>query len=312
MSHSFYIGVDGGATKCLVRVEDEQGRLLGRETGGPANIRLSVPQAWNSIQSALAKILSPHSIVFGDKTCRWHAGMGLAGCEVDDAYQAFLATPHDFDTLALTSDAHSACLGAHAGQDGAVIIIGTGVVGFQVESGQTSRVGGWGFPHDDQGGGAWMGLQAVSRTLMALDGRLSPDQMTQAVFNRFGDDMGYFVTWANQANSTAFAELAPLVIQSASAGVEAAKHLMTEAGLALDYVGAALKSAQESKELILPCALAGGIAPFIMPYLGDELRARLVPCQFPPDAGAVFLVRNLLANDYPHAGEGIDREGTHD
>ena len=52
MKQHLFIGVDGGATKSIVRVEDETGRLLGKEIGGPANIRLSVDQSWQSIHSA--------------------------------------------------------------------------------------------------------------------------------------------------------------------------------------------------------------------------------------------------------------------
>ncbi|VVC75114.1 Glucosamine kinase GspK [Aquicella siphonis] len=310
MTQSFYIGVDGGATKCLVSVEDEHGNLLGRETGGPANIRLSVPQAWQSIHAALEKILSPLAIQMYDKRYHWHAGMGLAGCEIEEAYQAFLAVPHEFETLILTSDAHTACLGAHAGHDGAVIIIGTGVVGFQVQSGETSKVGGWGFPHDDEGGGAWLGLEAVRLTLQTLDGRQPVNELTQAVFAFFGSDLGRFVTWANQANSTAFAELAPVVIHCAAAGSEAARNLMRESAKAVDGVAAALQAARENQDVILPCSLAGGMAAFIEPYLNNALRAQLVPCQSTPDAGAVFLVRNYLAKSNIKTSPG--REGTHD
>ncbi len=43
------------------------------------------------------------------------------------------------------TDAHAACIGAHNGADGAIIIIGTGVVGYQTQNGEGVQVGGWGF-----------------------------------------------------------------------------------------------------------------------------------------------------------------------
>jgi len=287
---SLFIGVDGGATKCIVRIEDETGRMLGREMSGPANIRLSVTQAWQSINLALEKILVPLSITPGDPSYHWHAGMGLAGCEVTTAYESFLNQPHYFETLVISSDAHTACLGAHSGRDGAIIIIGTGVVGFQVESGQTTKVGGWGFPHDDEGGGAWLGLEAVKETLQVLDGRQPPANLANLVYAQFENNLDDFVTWANQANSTAFAELAPLVIQQCQLGDPIARNIMKNAASAINKVGSALDASQS-----LPCSLIGGIAPFIESFLNENLRSRITPCERTPDAGAVLLVRDLLA-----------------
>lgn len=293
MTHSLYIGVDGGATKCIVRVEDEKGQLLGRETSGPANIRLSVTQAFDSVHSALNRILARLDIRPNDPAYRLHAGMGLAGCEVLSAYQAFLALPHRFDTLVLASDAHAACLGAHGGKDGAIIIIGTGAVGFRVEDKRVTKVSGWGFPHDDEGGGAFLGLQAVRHTLQVLDGRLAPSLLSGRLFARFEGNMETFVEWMNQANSTAFAELAPLVIESGKAGDTAAQDLMQQAGSAIDRIASALYVAHP--DAAKPIALVGGLAPFVEPYLSQSLRTRLLPCKLTPDAGAIFLVRHNLA-----------------
>jgi glucosamine kinase len=328
MSQSFFIGVDGGASKCTVRLEDESGRVLGRESSGPANIRLSVQQTWQSIYAALEKILKPLAMKLEDKKYRWQVGMGLAGCEVTAAYQAFLEQPHCFETLVISSDAHTACLGAHAGKDGAIIIIGTGAVGFQVECGETTKVGGWGFPHDDEGGGAWLGLQAVKATLQALDGRSAVSELSKQVYAKFENDLDRFVAWANQANSTAFAELAPLVIQHSQAGDVFAQAIMQEAAHAIHRLSQALDEAQLGAQVNaqvdaqvdaqanieidaqvdmqvavladaqspLPYALIGGIAPFIQPYLNETLRSRILPCELTPDAGAVLLVRGYLAN----------------
>ena len=46
-----------------------------------------------------------------------------------------------------------------------------GTVAFQIEGDKEYKVGGWGFPHGDEGSGAWLGLEAVRLTLHWLDGR---------------------------------------------------------------------------------------------------------------------------------------------
>jgi glucosamine kinase len=50
-----------------------------------------------------------------------------------------------------------------------LIAIGTGTVGYQIEGDKECKVGGWGFPHGDEGSGAWLGMEAVRMTLHWLD-----------------------------------------------------------------------------------------------------------------------------------------------
>ncbi len=57
-----------------------------------------------------------------------------------------------------------------------------------------------GFPHDDEGGGAWLGLQAVRLTFQWLDHRLEKAPLMTDVFAYFDNDLNHFVTWANPRN----------------------------------------------------------------------------------------------------------------
>ncbi|OGT65584.1 MAG: hypothetical protein A3J38_04150 [Gammaproteobacteria bacterium RIFCSPHIGHO2_12_FULL_45_9] len=290
MTKDIFIGVDGGATKSVVRLVDSQGQILGQVTSGPANIRLSVDQAWRSIHEALTKILTSLALSLDHPGYRFHAGMGLAGCEVREAYQAYLTHPHDFATLALVSDAHIACLGVHGGNDGAIIIVGTGVIGYQIVAGKSYRASGWGFPHGDEGGGAWLGLEVVRLTLKWLDGRVEVSPLLQAVLTYFAEDQSQLVTWANQANATEFARLAPLVIQYAEEKDHWARHLLQQAAGAINEVSAAMVAQSGA----LPCCLVGGIAPFITPYLSSNLRDCLVSPQGDACQGAIRLIQGIV------------------
>src|SRR3990167_2922498 len=216
--------------------------------------------------------------------------MGLAGCEVVSAYHAFLQQhSHFFHTLHVTSDAYTACLGAHGGLDGAIIISGTGSTGLQIQNGFTTKVGGWGFPHDDEGGGAWLGLQAVKSALHSLDGRLSSSRLAEAIYAHF-KDQNEFIQWINHANSTNYAELAPIVIQCAKDGEEIAIHLLQQAAQAIETLANVLLSKQ-SPSHSLPLALIGSVGHHLLPYLSLSLRKYLTPCQTTPDSGAIFLIR---------------------
>jgi len=287
MTQDIFVGVDGGGTKSKVRVEDETGRLIGQSVGGPANIRLSVDHSWQSINFALAEILNSVDISLNDKTKRFHVGMGLAGCEVTAAYQDFLARSHSFSSIELVSDAHIACVGAHGGKDGAIIIVGTGVVGYQIYEEKTAKISGWGFPHDDLGGGAFLGLEAVRLTLQWLDHRVEKSPLVEDIFAFFNRDLEYFIHWANHANSTEFARLAPLVINHGQQEEVAAVRLMKKAAHAIDRIGVTLLKTQPQ----MRCCLFGGIAPFVETWLSDDLRAHLCAREGDANTGAILMMR---------------------
>lgn len=295
MEQDIFVGVDGGATKTIICVEDATGKRLGQEVSGPASIRLSVAQAWQSINSALERILLANRIFIEEKKFRLHAGMGLAGSELHTNLKSFLATPHHFSTLHVVSDAHIACLGAHSGRNGAVIAIGTGVVGYAIHADDVAKVSGWGFPQDDLGGGAWMGLEAMRVTLQSLDGRIVASGLSRAVHAHFKQDTKQLVAWANQANSTAFAELAPIVIQQSKEGDVHALRIMQQAAQHIESIAYALRAKHQLK-----CALIGGLATELQAYLSLQLQKEFIPCENPAEVGAMLFIRQQLAKERMH------------
>lgn len=296
LSEDIFIGVDGGGTKSKVRIENSVGALIGQGVGGPANIRLSVDNSWHSIYKAIDEALLPAGMSLTDKNYRFHVGLGLAGCEVTEACDEFLSRVHPFSTIQLTSDAHVACLGAHQGKDGAIIIVGTGVVGYQIEEGQGNRVGGWGFPHDDEGGGAWLGLEATRLTFQWLDHRAEKSPLVEDVFAFFDKDVEQFSTWANRANSSEFARLAPLVINHSQQEEIAAVRLMKKAAHAVDRVEHGLRKMRKNPNDLLPCCLFGGVAPFLEPWLSEGLRNMVTSRKADANAGAILMIRKWVSS----------------
>lgn len=290
-----FIGVDGGGTKTIARVEDSEGALLGQGRGGPANVRLSVQGSWHSVLEAVTRALESGGPDLGDARYRFCCGVGLAGTEVSSAATSFLETPHPFSRLALRSDGYISCLGAHGGQDGAIIAVGTGVVAYEVDEGREIQVSGWGFPHDDLGGGSWLGLQALRLTLEWLDGRREGSPLLSSVYAHFGDDLADVVAWACEAKATQFAQLAPLVIEHADRGTPLAHELIQQAAREIDRVGDALIRRANGKPL--PCCLLGGLAPFLEPRLSSALRARLVSPRLDASQGALLMIRRSVAQD---------------
>ncbi|PIS00947.1 MAG: hypothetical protein COT84_04810 [Chlamydiae bacterium CG10_big_fil_rev_8_21_14_0_10_35_9] len=291
MKKDIFIGLDGGGTKTKLLVEDAEGNLLGSARAGPANIRLSVSQAWDSIFHALHSALKQAKIEIDDPTINLHAGMGLAGTEIPFACKEFLEKPHPFKSICLRSDAFIACLGAHNGQDGDIIIIGTGVIGYQIFENTESQVNGWGFPHADEGGGAWLGMQAIRKTLQWQDGRGDKSPMLEAIFDHFNNNLNEMVVWANEAKSTNFAELALIVTQFLEENDPISLELLQLAGKEINKIGMALEKFSHKP---LPCSLFGGIANFIIPFLEDSLKSRIKERLNDAPKGAIFMIRKQV------------------
>lgn len=107
-THDIFIGVDAGATKTKVVIEDNLENFLGEAYVGAATIRFDTKKAWQTILNAINKALSTKGINLEDKSLRFHAGMGLTGCEIEECYQEFINTKHPFQTLVVKQDSYTA------------------------------------------------------------------------------------------------------------------------------------------------------------------------------------------------------------
>lgn len=295
MISNIYIGIDGGATKCKVRIEDEEANVLGTAVGGPANIGMSVDVAWKSILDTVNEALKSADLNLKNQNYRFHAGCGLAGTEVIEAVDDFLSRSHQFTSICLKSDAYTACLGAHGGKDGAIIIIGTGVIGMRIQGDEIVQVGGWGFPHGDEGGGAWLGMEATRLVMQAYDGRVEFSPLLKAILKKFNGDFYRFVAWANTAQSTEFAQIAPLVIEHIHSQDPWALTLIKQAGRDIDRIYEALENRAADKTTMLSYSLIGGVAPFVELWLGKKLHSKIVPVQADATVGAIYMMKSKVS-----------------
>ena len=82
--------------------------------------------------------------------------------------------------LIVTSDAELALEGAFGGDQGIVLIVGTGSIAIgKVGKDKLIRCGGWGIELDDEGSGAWIGREGLTAIVRALDGRGKETKLTE-------------------------------------------------------------------------------------------------------------------------------------
>jgi len=278
------LGVDGGGTRCRARLADSHGGVLGEGAAGPANLRLGVQNSLAAVRIATDQCLERAGLGYGD--CPIVACLALAGaCEPVTLAQA-QAVPLPFSRVILTSDARAACVGAHQGEDGGIVIVGTGSVGWAIAEGRDHRVGGWGFPVSDEGSGAWLGCEALRRVLWAYDGLIPWTGLLRLLFERFDEDGYAIVRWMGAAKPRDYASLAPAVVAKAGQGDAIAIELAKGAALHIDHIAANLLAIPVPRLCIM-----GGLGESILPFLAGPTQRNLVPPLGDALGGALHLAR---------------------
>ena len=279
----YYLGIDAGGTNCRARLADTAGDVLGIGGCGPANAGLGFEALLDTLLHAAQEAFADAGLNFAE-TARTSAGLGIAGLSRSGARAFLEAAQWPFARIAFATDAAIANLGAHGGADGATLILGTGSVALLDFAGRSSTIGGYGFPISDEGSGAALGLSAMRHALRALDGRTVKTPLSAAITERFGHDPVRAIAWMDQATPRDYAQFAPLVMDHADAGDAIARSIVENAAGHIERFIETIFAAGAPR-----CALAGGLAPRMRPWLRERTLRLLVEPHGDALDGALFL-----------------------
>ena len=294
MPERLFCCIDGGGSKTRVALFDDQGRRLGLTMTGPTSLTLRGVHAWEVIAEALRGLCATIGLD-SDDFSETHFGIGLAGANDTTRRARFVGAAPAVGALRVATDAYIAALGAHDGAPGAIIIVGTGSVGYRIEASGGSRlVGGWGFPAGDEGSGAWLGRAALAQALHVLEDRYlgRPTKLHRALIERCGPSRDDMLAWLSAARSTQYAALAPLIIECAGRDDPAALQLVTAAGTDIDALALALDPGRS-----VPLSLVGGLALPLTPYLPAPLQDWLQEPHDEPIMGALMLAQGRVPDE---------------
>jgi glucosamine kinase len=287
------IGVDGGGTRCRARLCVASGERIADAVTGPANIRLGFKPAMVAVMSAIEQCLDQAGLTKRDLG-RITACLALAGASEPTQLAFARRHKYPFERTILVTDAQAACVGAHRGGDGGVIIVGTGTIGWGELKGRQHRVGGWGLPISDEGSGAWIGCEALRQVLWAHDGRVPWTGLLDDLFNHFRGDPHAIVRWATRALPRDYGSFAPLVVSHASKQDTVAIELMRRAAGHIDALAARLLSAD-----VRPLALVGGLADAMAQWVSPDTRLHLIQPAGDALDGAIQLARLAAETQEP-------------
>ena len=290
-SEDYFLGIDGGGTKCKARLEDAQGNLLAEVIAGPANAANNLKDSVAAVLEAAKKAIAEANIE-GLTLDQIHAGIGLAGINIPQVKQAFLKQSLPFASWHITTDLHIACLGAHLGKDGAIVIIGTGSSGIAIRNEQHIEIGGHGFVIGDKGSGAWLGKMAISFCLETLDAIHPNNRLSAQVMSLFDCDNAYdLVNLTLQAKPVFYASIAPLVFKLAAEQQADALLLVNQAATYINQICHRLLIGNLER-----LSLIGGVTQPLMPFLDSQLQTIIQPAKATPEQGAILYSKMKLGS----------------
>lgn len=277
----FYVGIDGGGTNCRVRIESPIGVLIGVGYGGSANpshgLSIVVDSIMTAIKGAVAQANLPQECINN-----FVVGAGLAGLHLPKYRQMMESWQHPFKALYLTDDLHIAAIGAHAGEDGAIAIIGTGFSALSVVNSVQTSIGGYGFLQADYCSGSWIGYQAVQAVLLANDKLAKTTQLTELLFNKFKVKGVALADKLVGATASEYGSLAPLVFLAAERNDIIAINILKQSSEFIDRVVTLLVATNPPR-----ISLIGGVAERIIDRLAHHIVQHLSKPLQTPEQGAV-------------------------
>lgn len=288
-SKQYFIGIDGGGSKCRATLYSPDNKQLSTGCAGSANIARDAKGAIASIieastiavESAGLSVEHLHNIV---------AGAGLAGTGVSSSNHILENWSSPFKQFFFTSDLHTACLGSHQGNDGAVLIVGTGSCAAKMVDNQLTQYGGHGFVLGDKGSGAWMGKQAIQRSLEQIDGIGEAGKFARCIMDSLGAvTTSQVIETMNFAKPKKFAELAPIIMELAEQQDEDALAIIKEGTEYLSYLCHRVLAHND-----LNLALVGGLADRLYPYIDSSIHPFITATKNPPEWGAVYFAKQQL------------------
>jgi glucosamine kinase len=297
-SARYFLGIDGGATRCRARLRAPSGAVLAQTAGPAANIYVDYASALAAVRAAIAETLHKAGLRPGNVRCI-SVGLGLAGLSTGAEAAQIVDDLMLLDGVAsvrAANDAVTACLGAHAGADGGIVIAGTGSAGIARVGGREIVVGGRGFLLGDDGSAARIGADSVRAALRACDDLGPATPLTATLMRRFADDPHVALQWALTARPSDYGAFAPTVLDAAGKGDSVGRAIVEAAAAALAALTHAVRELGADR-----VALVGGLSDSIRAHLPADLEAALLRPLFDATDGAILLAGGVLPDGPPRS-----------
>ncbi|MFK0732872.1 MAG: N-acetylglucosamine kinase [Gloeotrichia echinulata GP01] len=269
---SYVLGIDGGGSKTVCVLMDENRQILSRGEAGASNYQtIGIAAALQSIQSAIhaAVNTNPSEI---KAICLGLAGVGRAAdIEVvknlvkDLQNNKYIPIVWQLQpsNMVICNDGLIALVGGIGHSVGIVAAAGTGsIVLGRNHQGETKRVGGWGYILGDEGSAYKIAVAGMQAALKFYDGR----EMSTSLIDGFQQHLGLAsiedlieVIYRRGWGVKEIAALAQIVDLAAVSGDEVANQIIDDAVQELVKATATVIEAIFSSESVLEVVTTGSL-----------------------------------------------------
>ena len=291
---SYFLGIDGGGTKTAFLLQNKEGKILRQATLSSSNPNdVGMDRCKAVLENGIRECCQ--GIPFREIS----AYAGLAGSKGGNTPQ-ILAEFFDsfgFGRARHGSDMDTALAAGLRGQDGMIVILGTGNVALAQKNGVQKRLGGWGYLLDSGGSGYNLGRDALEAALCAIDGRGEKTLLQPLLEEQLGKSIPEAIPEIYRGGKRLIAGFAPVVFTAIDQGDKIA-HDILEKNIAYlaRLIGAGIDFLENPA---LPIALMGGLChrgDLFLPRLKQLLpqAAGLHINESPMTEGAILLARKEI------------------
>lgn len=299
------LGVDSGGSHTAVVIGDREGRILARAEGPGSAMRPGGAERSAAVILDVARRAATRAGVTLPATVALVGAAGAGRAPEQEALVKAITAAGVAERVDVRGDIEIALAAAFGDGPGILINAGTGSIAYaRTADGRLHRAGGHGWQLGDEGGGYWLGRQALSAAARSQDGFEESSTLLERLLVALGlqsfDDL---IRWTSTATPAQVASLAPHVLNAAREGERVAQRIVEAAAVELSMLVRALGRHFPGTETIT-VATTGGLlrsaSPLLTAFLAklatDVPRARLTEGGGAVDspAGALRLAVQLL------------------
>ena len=296
----YFLGIDGGGTKTVFKLVDENGTAVREIWKGAVNPNdVGMDKATEILREGITEVCT--GIPFSKVTM--FAGIAGGGMSGDNAklLQEFFSR---FGFFAFDNGSDMENFVALSDDDPRVLVImGTGFIVYALSGTERKRISGWGQLFDDGGSGYTLGKDAISAALCAGDGSGAPTLLTSLLEEKLGETAEAHLTEFYRGGKCYIAGFSELVFRAAERGDEVATEILEKnLSFAAHRIDTAVNGLirHPQNKMPIPVFFSGGISKksdVIFPIIEKHLKnsaCRLLRLEEEPVEGAIRRAKRIF------------------
>jgi N-acetylglucosamine kinase-like BadF-type ATPase len=181
------MGIDAGGTSYDILSVNQDGKIILKVKAGALHYNIAGPENFaNHISQKITKTLTNRKLLI--KNCNGIC-IGVAGArhkKERDELAKIICKNLNFRKISIVTDTEIARYGAFEGEDGLILIGGTGSILYGKMENKSYRIGGWGKILGDEGSGYKIGLAVLKVLCAEFDSGINSSALAKEVKKRFG------------------------------------------------------------------------------------------------------------------------------